>query len=598
MTEGKKKIYAVPLYIVLLVPFVVYGHLGDTGLSDFPWFSAHGQAFDLFLYHKRNVILLAACLILVFGAVMLIRKDFWEAPRKLFFVFLPFVIYVGLMLVSSVASPYRAYAWSGMMEQYESVFVVAGYFLICVYAYMACCREVFTAFGIFCAIIGGIGTLQFLGMDIYRTKLWQRMIMPENLKDVVFDITVEAGRSYCSLSNPNYVGMLCCLTIPVIVMLVVCAKTWRGKILYGTAFVLMFFSLLGSRSKSGIVTLSICMVWMLFLFRKPIAQKVRLRKKCMNGIIISTAVVLCAVSCVLVYRWGELWGYDDHPDTRISRIVTADDGVEIVYRGKELFFHINYDGDSLSEVLRVTDENGHTYSVSEEEGALHFQEKTLSRLTAALAQYGNYVALEIWDGNFYWYFTNQTDEGAWRYLTRYGKPDKLDSSAIPVCKWLEGKERIASCRGYIWSRTLPIIKETVFLGSGQDSFAAVFPNNDYLGKARWGYKDMLITKPHCMYMQIAVQSGLVSLIALFLFWGRLLRGAFTRKTKDVHIALLKAVAVGITGYLLMGVTNDANIGVAPVFWLLFGVGLRLERECSFQNFQNCVVTLDVFDKII
>lgn len=578
MKEGKKKIYAIPLYIVMLAPLAVYGRLVDTGLSDFPWFPGQGEAFDFFLYWKKNVIILASCLILVFGAVMLFKRDLGKNPKRLLSVFLPFAIYEGLVFASSVGSPYRAYAWKGMMEQYESAFIIAGYFLICMYAYMACCKELFTAFGIFCGIVGGIGALQLFGVDIYRMGFFQKLLVPKELKDIAFGITAETGRSYCSLSNPNYVGMLCCLTIPVLVMLAVCAGTRRGRILYGAAGVLMLLSLFGSRSKSGIAVFAACMVLAAALFRKNITARPGVRQRSVDAVLVCIAFTMCIAVCVLVYRWGELWGYDDHPDTGISRMVTADDGVEIVYRGKELFFRINYDGSSLSEVLRVVDENGHAYSVSEEEGALHFQEEKLSRLTATLVQYGDFIALEIWDGNFYWYFTDQADGHTWYYLTRYGKPDKLDSSAIPVCKWFEGKERIASGRGYIWSRTLPVIKETVFLGSGQDSFAAVFPNNDYLGKARWGYKDMLITKPHCMYMQIAVQSGLVSLIALFIFWGRFLCGALTGKTKDAHTALLKAVAVGVTGYLLMGLTNDSNVGVAPVFWLLAGMGLRLYED--------------------
>ncbi len=93
------------------------------------------------------------------------------------------------------------------------------------------------------------------------------------------------------------------------------------------------------------------------------------------------------------------------------------------------------------------------------------------------------------------------------------------SDEIAVYKGLEGRERIVSGRGYIWSRTIPLLKKYILLGGGQDTFTVLFPNHDYLGKAQWGDKDLIITKPHCMYLQIAVQSGILSLIALFIFWG-------------------------------------------------------------------------------
>ena len=579
MKETERKIYAVPLYLVMLVPLIVYGHLADTGLSGFAWFSEHGKSFDLFLYHKRNVILAVACLILVFGTVMLFRGDFSVSVRKkMLSVFLPFGIYTGLVFFSSVASPYREYAWNGMPEQYESAFVIGGYFLICVYAYMSCCKEIVTAFGIVCCIIGGIGTLQFLGLDPYRMSFLQKIIMPEALKGIAFNITAEVGRSYCSLSNPNYAGMFCVLTIPVLIALAVCSKTRRGRVLYGTACGLMCFSLIGSRSKSGIMVLAICLVFMAVLFRKTIVRSVPMRRVSIRVAMIGTVAVLGLAACVMVYRWGEFWNYDDHPDTATNRIVTGDERVEMVYRGRQLFFDVDYSAASLIEALHVTDENGQAYEVFEEDEALHFTEKKLSKFTAALAQYGDYIALEIWDGNFYWYFTNQTEDHTWYYLTCYGKPDKLNSDTIPVCKWFEGKERIVSGRGYIWSRTLPIMKKTVLLGSGQDCFTVVFPNQDYLGKARWGYKDMLITKPHCMYLQIAIQSGVVSLIALIFFWGRFVIGAFTGKKSGTEDALLKTIAVGVTGYLLMGITNDSSVGVAPIFWMLVGAGLRMMNE--------------------
>lgn len=575
MQEKQKKVYAVPLCAALLAPLTVYGQLIDTGLSGFTWFSGQEKVFDFFLYGKRNVIIAVSCLMLVFGAALFLKGGFRRKLKKMLLIFGPLLIYVCLAIASSVISPYREFAWKGMMEQQENVFIIVGYLVICVYAYMACCGEAFTALGIFCCTIGGIGTLQLFGADLYRTQLAQRLFMPKALQGLAFEITAETGRSYCSLSNPNYVGMLCCLTLPVLILLAMCAGTRRRRALYGTASALMLLSLFGSRSKSGIVVFSVCMVLMAVLFRNRIAAGLKLRQRTVDALLAFLLFFMCAAVCVLVYRWGELWSYDDHAETGISEITTMDDGVKIVYRGKKLMFKMNDGGVTLSEAVCVVDENGQAYDMLEKEGTLYFAEKKLSKLTAAIVQYGDYIALEFWDGSFYWYFTNQADGHTWHYLTRFGKPVKLDSSAIAVCKWLEGKERVANGRGYIWSRTLPLVKNHIFLGSGQDSFTIVFPNYDYLGKARWGYKDMLITKPHCMYMQIAVQSGLISVIALFVFWGRFLIKGFSTNAKSMNGALLKAIAIGVTGYLLMGLTNDSNIGVAPVFWILVGMGLRM-----------------------
>lgn len=38
--------------------------------------------------------------------------------------------------------------------------------------------------------------------------------------------------------------------------------------------------------------------------------------------------------------------------------------------------------------------------------------------------------------------------------------------------------------------------------------------------------------------------------------------------------MARAIAAGVLGYLLMGMTNDSSIGAAPVFWMLLGTGIH------------------------
>ena len=71
-----------------------------------------------------------------------------------------------------------------------------------------------------------------------------------------------------------------------------------------------------------------------------------------------------------------------------------------------------------------------------------------------------------------------------------------------------------------WSRTLPLLKDNILLGTGPDTFLLAFPNDDYVAMSNGGYATELITKPHNMYLQIAVQTGVLSLICflVFYFW--------------------------------------------------------------------------------
>lgn len=576
----------------MAIPLIVCGVLVDTKLNQFPWFSDNGEILDLFLYYKKNAVIIVSCIILLFIFIKICKHDKkfgMHNIRQTLLLFLPFGLYVLLAILSSLFSPLRAYAWDGIMEHFESAWVIIGYFLICLYGYLAYCESFFTAFGIFSAIIGAIGTLQFFGVDIYRTSLFQKLCMPQSLQKIAFHITVESGRSYCSLSNPNYVGMLSCLTIPVLTVLSISSRKRRFKILYGISNLLMLCSLIGSRSKSGILVTAICVILLCILYKKQIKTAFyNLRQK--TSVLIT--VILLTISLIILlfwYHWDSfsenihrLTNQKNDPDTPISEIATNNNYVKIVYHNHILFFSLNYNANSLADAINIVDEAGNPYTVFENQGTLYFQLDSLSQFTASYTKYGDYAALEIGDGNFYWYFTehidNQNPVSTWHYITHYGKLDKLQSNGIATCQTLNGKERIISGRGYIWSRTIPLLKKYILFGSGQDTFVTVFPNNDYLGMAKWGYKDMLITKPHCMYLQIAIQSGILSLIALGIFWTiYFIKAIKTQSAKSIDQTspIVIAVAVSILGYLLTAFTNDSNVGIAPIFWLLLGIGLRI-----------------------
>ena len=87
-----------------------------------------------------------------------------------------------------------------------------------------------------------------------------------------------------------------------------------------------------------------------------------------------------------------------------------------------------------------------------------------------------------------------------------------------------GKEYLGSGRIYIWSRTLPILKKYIVAGSGPDTFAEVFPQNDYVGKAIYANNPArVIEKPHNDYLMQWVQNGFLALVAMIAFYVLLLK---------------------------------------------------------------------------
>ena len=178
-------------------------------------------------------------------------------------------------------------------------------------------------------------------------------------------------------------------------------------------------------------------------------------------------------------------------------------------------------------------------------------------------------------------FSNQVGDGTYHILNRFLKWDKLYQQPENI---LNGYEEIASGRGYLWSRTLPLLKKYMFLGSGPDTYTMAFPQNDYLGFYNHGYEALFITKPHSLYLQIAVQTGVLSLIAFLLFYGyyfitslRLyLKGRFSSYYAQVGVAIM----IGTFAYMIAGLTNDSSITTAPVFWCLMGLGLVVNEKAK------------------
>lgn len=147
---------------------------------------------------------------------------------------------------------------------------------------------------------------------------------------------------------------------------------------------------------------------------------------------------------------------------------------------------------------------------------------------------------------------------------------------------LNGKERLGSGRGYIWSRSIPLIKNTIFKGFGPDTYAMFFPQHDYIGKFIYlSTPYILVDKPHNMYVQNILNIGLVGTIALLAF----LLIFLTSNIKNIighryteNSLITTSIYFAVIAYLVAGLFNDSVVYVAPVFWALIGMYFNLQNR--------------------
>ena|GEM_PF-973058 len=246
-------------------------------------------------------------------------------------------------------------------------------------------------------------------------------------------------------------------------------------------------------------------------------------------------------------------------------------GNEIIIYSPSSELHIQMSDNQLS----ASDEKGNNLNL-EAPGALNRFFIRDNRFEDYIFTRDNNI-LQVQKGSRVINFT-LTSEGV-KYLDAKGNPIDIK----PVDSWgFKGRELLGSSRGYIWSRTIPMLKQTILLGHGPDTYAIYYPQYDYVGKLRFlGSVNLIVDKPHNMYLQTAVNTGVLSLLALLALWfGYLLWSArlyYKSNFENIYSVAGVGIFFGLIGYMVTGLFNDSLVSVAPVFWGLLGTGMA----CNF-----------------
>ena len=249
--------------------------------------------------------------------------------------------------------------------------------------------------------------------------------------------------------------------------------------------------------------------------------------------------------------------------------ITEADGQKIVFEIKEgKLKALDGDGTDLGLTLG---ESGH-YQVEAEEYKDY--ELVMTKITGMPEQfiYAVVPKFDVW--------AVVTDQGL-RYKGRNHLPAEIDN---PAYFGFEGKETFASWRGYIWSRTLPLIKDHIILGAGPDSFVFEFPQYEHITKRNIKQPTYLLyDKPHNWYLQMAINTGFISMLAVLAMglW-LLIQGIRRFMLKEDAYSLQVPLIALVLGYAVAGMFNDSIVSVAPVFWILFGLAAADQYKAKRQ----------------
>ena len=580
----EKQICLIPIALWLVViPLIVKLKFYANPLVDYPWYSSEVNLADFFLYYKSvfttitGAIMLA---VLIWQISKMRRKDtLINTDTRMF---LPVGIYLILAIVSSLFSKYGYFCAHGMPDQFETLWNIIAYVVAMVYCYFVVTyhdadKPILGITFVGAALVGLICVLQYFKIDIYR------MIYTGE----GYSFSFEEGVVYGPFYNINYVGFYTLLLVPLFIALFICCKKTVVRVITALLTVALLIALVGAESLAADISMVAMAVFAVFflLLKNTKSKKILWLPV---GVLVAGAISVCVIA---LPRVNAYLAASNTEKTDLENIYTNDDNVEIDYRGQKLYIQMEQKDDALAFNLYDQDQNpisceyqssadGEYYYYTINDDRFSTITLTPAVITDDPTTYGFMASVDEKG----WYFTNElTDDGTYYYYNDLGKICKLTPDT-PSADFgsLVNKSSLANGRGYIWNKTMTILKDYIFVGSGADTFALVYPNGDFVDKYNNGYDNLIITRPHCMYLQIAVQSGVLSLICFLVFyiWYFIssLRLYYKQRLNNPLVAAGFGILLGTMGYMISALANDSTITVAPVYWGLLGIGIGINHR--------------------
>ena len=626
-----------------LVILIVHAFTYTRDISDFYWMTGDAEQSDFFSYGKMIAILILAVVVLF---IALYRVMTATLAVKKSWVYAPMGVYAVMTLLSYAASDHKDFSLLGYIDRFEGTLVILAYLAMLFYIINAVNSErnvkmVIGAVGVSMAVLCVLGLTQALGHDFFRTEIGKRLMTPRSWWGELdsLNFTFEHNEIYQTVYNINYVSFYLALIIPVFALVMIYAlnnlRQSKKMTVVGALLVILMaglvFNLGGSKSMGGVVGLAAAFVAALILLNKRLIQWWR-------SVAVLLVIVIAMFAATNSYWLPEIEELFSHDDTAAAAPVSADsaekDSVSDVKAadasgsGEEqaagsdstaqsaavdtagtVFCDIDYfvtDGNVIRtsfnndeldinvimdetgnnlKTLVLTDGDGNelkTYGIAETDGSEYYAIDD--------ERYHDYVSFYLTqDDDLNLYLILTTCGREWPFvisggevLYRNGQGNLVTLNKVPAYGF-KNNQGFGSGRGYIWSRTLGMLKSDILIGDGADTYCINFPQNDYAGKydspSFRDQVDITVDKPHNMYFGmfqgtggIATAAFIVILLMYLLQTARVLKGIEYRSFSEYAAA---GIFIGVIGFAVAGLMNDSSVSVMPLFYTMLGTGIAL-----------------------
>ncbi|PHV70146.1 hypothetical protein CS063_11760 [Sporanaerobium hydrogeniformans] len=586
------------LFMIGLVPLVVrLKELVLDGLLEETF--SQSVMNDFYSQYKATVIIA-----LVIGMIILLflcyNKTWLKKDTKIKIYLISSSLLILMTGLATLLSPYKQVALWGAPDRAEGMIMFLCYMTMMWYSIYSfndpkLYKLIVRSASFVTIVMTFIGFTQYIGRDVLISDLGLKLIVPESLKEIRETITVsfEKARITGTLYNPNYVGSFAVVLIPLFAVVIPQEKRLFKKVFLGVMIVCNLFLLLGSGSRAGMVGLGVSLLVVILLLAKKILKKLKRlsqNKKLAVGIVATILIVvtttlfitkdialgklksLVSEGVALLTPVSKDYDYKDNLPIRDMRV--QEGKLTLVTQEHELNLEVQKEG------IVFTTETGEKVDYYLVDDMYLTEDSRFSPIKFSLfyrTDTPNVVgAIGVIENEKARFLYHLGGEAGFTLVHPYDQRaiEIVDAESIGF----RGKELLGSSRGYIWSRTLPLLKETWLIGKGPDTYAMVFPQNDYWGKY-YALSDIytVVDKPHNLYLQIAVNQGIIALLSFLVMVLVYIVDSFKLYGLKKHYGVDELIGLGmllsVIGYLAAGIFNDSSVSVAPLFWVLLGIGI-------------------------
>ncbi len=616
------------LYLIIL-PWLVMPHKSYYTEDEKMLFSSNTEGvYDIFLYWKMVLTIAVSIILLILLVVSVIKYnykifDFNRLSDKIILICL--VIYTVCTVMSYVCAQYRQLALTGGVNSFEGTIVLLSYvvlFLAGRYIVQKCDYHHIEYIAMFNAIL----LLVFSLIEVNY----------KSIAELVLRRAVETdypGMLCLTFYNPSYCAGFIIILLSVCLYYYSVSKRFIKNAVWGCLSVTTLMCGFLTKSSAAfyilIFEMEVFVVVMAVTFIRNI-KNVHSKNAINNNItadidmndkknisnrgnivlikVISMVVGITAILLIDLCAGGHIFNSAKSASVNATTAIHKNDyykvnnielnGSEVCITGDNTKLVCGIDSDNT---IYFTDETGQIISVSSQGDKLIFPEP-----------YGT-VQARIWNNML---CLDLGYKGELRFLM-YNNTFYPALSDGSVVKDISARTNMATGRydnlftgrGYIWRNTLPVIRNTLVFGHGAGTFEMYFKQFDFVGLLNsQGNVDLIVDKPHSLYLQIACNQGLLCSIAVVTIFitlivinilaaiikakGQALSGKYSEEMTDkginkndhnkddynnIHINIFAVLL--IAAFMVFELITDSNITVNPIMVVIAGmIGADIKYE--------------------